>query len=145
VHGPPLGGSAQAAGYEPDQVIVKYADGTSPAQRMKVAHRAGVTRSVGSIAGVAASVVRVRRDPAVVAARLNRSRVVEYAEPNLIVRAAWFPNDPRFGELHGLHNAADADIDAPEGWQAAGLGSWPATGGVRSPSSTPGSTKPIPT
>ena len=37
------------------------------------------------------------------------------------------PNDPRFGELYGLHNtgqaggAADADIDAPEGWDAAGL------------------------
>ena len=124
-------GSAQAAGYEPDQVIVKYAAGASQAQRMKVAHRAGVTRSLGSVAGVAAKVVRVRRDPAVVAARLNRSRLVEYAEPNRIVRAAWFPNDPRFGELHGLHNAADADIDAPEGWQAAGLGSWPSTGGVR--------------
>jgi thermitase len=96
-----------------------------------VAHRAGATRALGSIAGVAAKVVRVRRDPAVVAARLNRSRLVEYAEPNLIVRAAWFPNDPRFGELHGLHNAADADIDAPEGWQAAGLSSWPATGGAR--------------
>jgi thermitase len=124
-------GSAQAAGYEPDQVIVKYADGASQAQRMRVAHRAGATRALGSIAGVAAKVVRVRRDPAVVAARLNRSRLVEYAEPNLIVRAAWFPNDPRFGELHGLHNAADADIDAPEGWQAAGLSSWPATGGAR--------------
>ena len=95
-------GSAQAAGYEPDQVIVKYADGASQAQRMKVAHRAGVTRSLGSIAGVAAKVVRVRRDPAVVAARLNRSRVVEYAEPNLIVRAAWFPNDPRFGGCTGF-------------------------------------------
>jgi thermitase len=125
-----LAGSAQAA-YEPDQVIVKYADGASHAQRMKVAHRAGVTRSLGSIAGVAAKVVRVRRDPAVVAARLNRSGAVEYAEPNLLVHAAWFPNDPRFGELHGLHNAADADIDAPEGWQAAGLGSWPANGGAR--------------
>jgi thermitase len=53
------------------------------------------------------------------------------------MRAAWFPNDPRFGELYGLHNTgqtggtADADIDAPEGWEAAGLGGWPATGGVR--------------
>jgi thermitase len=124
-------GSAQAAGYEPEQVIVKYADGASQTQRMRVAHRAGATQSLGSIAGVAAEVVRVRRDPAVVAARLNRSRLVEYAEPNVIVHAAWFPNDPRFGELYGLHNAADADIDAPEGWQAAGLSSWPATGGAR--------------
>jgi thermitase len=124
-------GTAHGAEYEPDQVIVKYADGASQAQRMRVAHRAGATKSLGSIAGVAAKVVRVRRDPALVAARLNRSQIVEYAEPNLIIRAAWFPNDPRFGELHGLHNAADTDIDAPEGWQAAGLSSWPATGGAR--------------
>jgi thermitase len=130
-------GSAQAAGYEPNQVIVKYADGASTAQRMRVAHRAGVTRSLGSIAGVTAKLVRVRRDPAAVAARLNRSALVQYAEPNLIVRADWFPNDPRFRELYGLHNtgqgggAADADIDAPEGWKAAGLGTWPASGGVR--------------
>jgi subtilisin family serine protease len=26
------------------------------------------------------------------------------------------PNDPRFGELWGLHQASDADIDAPEAW-----------------------------
>jgi thermitase len=89
------------------------------------------------VAGVGARVLRVRGDAAAVATRLNRSGLVEYAEPNLIVRAAWFPNDPRFNELYGLHNTgqgggtADADIDAPEGWKAAGLGSWPATGGVR--------------
>jgi thermitase len=53
------------------------------------------------------------------------------------VRAAWFPNDPLFHDLYALHNTgqtggrADADIDAPEGWKIAGLGGWPATGGVR--------------
>ena len=47
------------------------------------------------------------------------------------------PNDPRFAELYGLNNTgqtggtADADIDAPEGWDAAGLGAFPATGGVK--------------
>lgn len=36
------------------------------------------------------------------------------------------PNDPRFGELYGLHNTGqsggtvDADIDAPEAWQTVG-------------------------
>ena len=41
------------------------------------------------------------------------------------------PNDARFAELYGLDNANDADMDAPEGWDAAGLGAFPATGGVK--------------
>ena len=59
---------------------------------------------------------------------------MEYAEVNKILRATAVPNDPRFGELYGLNNTgqtggtADADIDAPEGWDAAGLGAFPGTG-----------------
>ena len=118
---------AHATGYEPHEVIVKYAGGVPAAKRMAQLHRSGVTKMLGPVAGVGARVVRVRGDAAAVATRLNRSTLVEYAEPNLIVRAGWFPNDPRFGELYGLHNTgqgggrADADIDAPEGWKAAGL------------------------
>jgi thermitase len=130
-------GGAQAAEYVPSEVIVKYADGASKAQRVALRDRTGVTRTLGRVDGVGAKVVRVSGDPAAVANRLNRSGLVQYAEPNLILGAAWFPNDPRFHELYGLHNtgqtggAADADIDAPEGWEAAGLGSFPASGGVR--------------
>jgi thermitase len=130
-------GGAHATGYEPHQVIVKYAGGVPDAKRMALLHRSGATKTLGPVAGVGARVVRVRGDATAVATRLNRSGLVEYAEPNLIVRAAWFPNDPRFNELYGLHNTGqgggttDADIDAPEGWKAAGLGNWPASGGVR--------------
>jgi subtilisin family serine protease len=76
-------------------------------------------------------------DPAVAAAALNRLAVVQYAEVNKTLRATAVPNDPRFGELYGLNNTGqgggkpDADIDAPEGWDAAGLGSFPSTGGVK--------------
>ncbi|MEJ7599196.1 MAG: S8 family serine peptidase [Kofleriaceae bacterium] len=47
---------------------------------------------------------------------------VAYAERNWVVKAIATPNDPRFGELYGMHNTgqtggtADADIDAPEAW-----------------------------
>lgn len=47
---------------------------------------------------------------------------VLYAEPNYIVKSLVSPNDPRFGDLWGLHNTGeaggtnDADIDAPEAW-----------------------------
>ncbi|HMJ96614.1 MAG TPA: S8 family peptidase, partial [Thermoleophilaceae bacterium] len=74
---------------------------------------------------------------AVVARRLDRSVLVSYAEPNFILRATAIPNDPLFPQLYGLNNTgqtggkADADIDAPEGWDAAGLGGFPATGGTK--------------
>jgi subtilisin family serine protease len=42
---------------------------------------------------------------------------VVYAEPNYVYRPlATFPNDPQFGDLWGLNQASDADIDAPEAW-----------------------------
>ena len=80
----------------------------------------------------------VSGDPAATAAALNRSPLVQYAEVDRIMqRHARSPNDPRFAELYGLNNTgqtggtADADIDAPEGWDAAGLGAFPATGGAK--------------
>jgi thermitase len=71
-----------------------------------------------------------------VAQRQNRSPLVDYAEPNFILKASATPNDPLFSQLYGLNNTgktggrADADIDAPEGWDAAGLGGFPSTGGT---------------
>ena len=121
----------RAAGYDARTLIVKYADRASPSQRSLAGRLAGVGETLGSVRGVGAQVVRVSGDPAVAAARLNRSRAVLYAEPNYIARATAVPNDPLFADLYGLHNtgqnggAADADIDAPEGWDAASLGSFP--------------------
>jgi thermitase len=132
-----LTGSAQAAEYDANTVIVKFRDGSSAQQRAALLAAPGVERTVGSVAGVGARVVRVSADPAVVARRLNRSSAVAYAEPNYILKATATPNDALFSQLYGLHNAgqtggrADADVDAPEGWDAAGLGSFPATGGVK--------------
>ncbi len=132
-----LTGTAQAARYDDDTVIVKFASGVSSAQRAALFDTAGVNRRVGSVGGVGARVVSVQGDPAVVARRLNRSVLVSYAEPNFILRATAIPNDPLFPELYGLNNTgqtggrSDADIDAPEGWDAAGLGGFPASGGTK--------------
>ena len=132
-----LTGTAQAAKYDDDTVIVKFVSGVSSAQRAALFDTAGVTGKVGNVAGVGAQVVSVQGDPAVVAQRLNRSVLVSYAEPNFILRATAIPNDPLFPELYGLNNTgqtggrSDADIDAPEGWDAAGLGAFPATGGTK--------------
>jgi thermitase len=130
-------GVAQAARYDAHTVIVKLNSGTSAAERAALFARSGVTGTVGSVAGVGAEVVRVAGEPPAVAGRLNRSALVAYAEPNLILRATAVPNDPLFSQLYGLNNTGqtggrpDADIDAPEGWDAAGLGSFPASGGVK--------------
>jgi thermitase len=130
-------GSAQAAKYDSNEVIVKYAGGVSTAERAGLFDRTGVVRTLGSVRGVGAKVVEVDGDPAAVARRLNRSSLVEYAEPNFVLRTQATPNDPLFSQLYGLHNTGqtggtnDADIDAPEGWDAAGLGAFPASGGVK--------------
>jgi thermitase len=132
-----LTGSAQAADYDADTVIVRYSSGVSTAERVGLFNRTGVDRTLGDVAGVGARVVEVTGDPAAVAQRLNRSPLVRYAEPNYILRTQAVPNDARFGELYGLNNTGqtggspDADVDAPEGWDAAGLGTFPGTGGVR--------------
>jgi thermitase len=130
-------GNASAAKYDNNEVIVGYAEGVSTAERVGLFDRTGVVRTLGSVSGVGAKVVRVDGDPAAVARRLNRSALVAYAEPNYILRTQAIPNDPLFSQLYGMHNTGqtggrpDADIDAPEGWDAAGLGAFPATGGVK--------------
>jgi thermitase len=131
------GAAAAGAAYEPHSVIVKYRGSATAAQRSLVGQAAGLLNRIARVRGTGALLARVAGDPRAVAARLSRSPAVKYAEPNYIFRATAFPNDPQFGQLHGLHNTgqggglADADIDAPEGWDAAGLGAFPASGGVK--------------
>lgn len=127
--------SAAAPAYDDDTVIVKFRSGSSAADLGALGDRLG--GKVGEIRRLGAQVLRTSGDPAAVAARLERSSAVAYAEPNLILRTQAIPNDPLFGELYGLNNTgqtggtADADIDAPEGWDAAGLGAFPSTGGIK--------------
>jgi thermitase len=126
--------SAATYGHDDDTVIVQFRPGTTAAQQRAVL---GGARVIGTINGLGATVVRVTRDPALVAAVLNRSALVQYAEVNETLRASATPNDPRFGELYGLNNTGqgggtpDADLDAPEGWDLAGLGTFPSSGGVK--------------
>src|SRR3954471_11441256 len=126
--------SAATYGYDAQTVIVKFAPGTTAAQKAAALRGAPI---VSTVNGLGADVARVSVDPALAAAALNRLAIVRYAEVNKILRASAVPNDPRFGELYGLNNTGqtggtpDADIDAPEGWDAAGLGAFPATGGVK--------------
>ena len=115
----------------PHSVIVKFASGATPRVVATAQRLAGVDKVLGEVAANHAQILRVRGNELDAVALLKRLPGVEYAEPDLILHALAVPNDTRFGELYGLNNANDHDMDAPEGWDAAGLGAFPATGGVK--------------
>src|SRR4051794_26031564 len=96
-----LAGSAQAARYDTDTIIVKFASGVSHTHRAALLSAAGVNGTAGRVAGVGADVVNVTGDPATLAAQLNRSALVSYAEPNFILKATATPNDPLYPQLYG--------------------------------------------
>ena len=131
----PSGAAAQS--YDPDTVIVKFEPGTPGATQQAALDVPGVGETIGRIDGVGANVVAVRSDPATVSRRLSRNPNVAYAEPNYVMSIGATPNDPLYADEYGLHNTgqtggiADADIDAPEGWDAAGLAAFPNSGGAR--------------
>jgi thermitase len=130
-------GSAIAAPYDKDTLIVKFEPGTPGVTKTAALNIPGVGRTVGTVDGVGANVVRVSGDPATIARRLDRNPNVAYAEPNYLLSTQATPNDPLFPDEYGLHNTgqtggtSDADIDAPEGWDAAGMAGFPQSGGVR--------------
>src|SRR3954449_1744657 len=132
-----MASAASAARYDSDTLLVKFRSGTSAAEKRAALSVPGVGADRGQIAGIGTHVVSVSRDPAVLARVLSRSAVVKYAEPNFVLRAQATPNDPLFVDEYGLNNlgqtggSPDADIDAPEGWDLAGLSAFPATGGVK--------------
>ncbi len=113
--------SANAA----DSVIVKYKGSAAAAQVNALSASLGLGQQVGEVRRLGAVVIAAD-NAAATANALQSSPLVAYAEPNKILRAAAVPNDPLFGGLYGMDK-----IDAPEGWDAAGLGGFPASGGVK--------------
>src|SRR3954463_4714426 len=84
-----LASTASAASYEAHTVIVKFAPGVSAAQQ---AAALGGAPLLQPSPGPVAQGVRAPGDPAAVAASLNRSSLVQYAEVNKILRASATPN-----------------------------------------------------
>src|SRR4051812_13302406 len=129
--------SASAASYDPSTLLVKFRSGASAAQKRAVLDLPGVGSDRGTIGGLSTHVLSVNRDPAALARVVSGSSAVAYAEPNFVLRASATPNDALYADEYGLNNtgqtsgSADADIDAPEGWDLAGLQAFPATGGVK--------------
>ncbi len=109
--------TSAAPAFVPGEILVKFKSGAAAEKISSLFATAGI-RSMQHFASldvhrcsvppgtdVAAAVRACKLDPA-----------IEFAEPNYIYTASRTPNDPRFGELWGMQNATDADVDAPEAW-----------------------------
>lgn len=114
------------ARYRPDRILIKPKTGT-PADAMARVHKRQGTRVRGAFPALEnLQVITVPEGAKVeeILAQYRQSGLVEFAEPDYLLRASAIPNDPRYadGTLWSLHNTgqrgglADADIDAPESW-----------------------------
>jgi len=115
-------------------ILVRFRPGSAASERAAVHRRSG-GRPENVLRPERVEVVRLAQADSVEAAlaRYRRNPNVEFAEPNRAVSVAATPDDPHFPgngslsgqDLWGLQNigqnsgTADADIDAPEGWDGA--------------------------
>ncbi|OCW97300.1 S8 family serine peptidase [Alishewanella sp. HH-ZS] len=137
-----ISGSAFAKEQAPaadDSILVMFKPGVNKQQRETLIRRTGASlrqldaqgRDLAFQHVADGRIVKVRVPKGVnkdfVMKQLARNPAVEVAEPNYLVQstraAVTPPNDPRFGDLWGLHNTgqaggrAGADIKALDAWQ----------------------------
>ena len=112
---------AKAQDYVPDEVLIKFKRGVGKQARQF---------AINSVQGKRIGTFRLDPDlfhlkvPATIGtdiaiSNLIRNPNVQYAVRNdiyYIDQDQVFPDDPRFKRQWALHNAKDADIDAPEAW-----------------------------
>lgn len=113
--------------YVPGSLLVRFSSDLSAQERALLRFTVGgaVVRSFDDLVP-GLEQLAVGLEPTLAVIVLSGLPGVEYAEPDLVVRACGIPNDPSFGLLWGLHNTgqtvngdpgtSDADIDAPEAW-----------------------------
>ena len=124
-----LAGESRAQGTSEDEnVLVRFAPGTDPAERAAAREAADAEfEKTLPLRGLQVIDPRPGRSTDDVVERLERSADVLYAEPDVTRSAFAYPNDPWADELWGLFNSgqsinghtggtADADIDATEAW-----------------------------
>jgi len=109
---PPVPERAPNGGVVPGQIIVKYAEGTTPADKAALRRQEGLDKEE-ELGLIDAEVVQVKGRSTRAALRdLNRRPDVEYAEFDYIYHPAGYADEPRFGELWGLDQPSDW-----QGWQ----------------------------
>ena len=123
---PPGGGPAVdwRTAHVPGRLLVKFAPTKSGLSAKASVHAFAGGRPIHSFRSIPLDVVQIPRGAnlAAMAAAYRARPEVEYAEPDYIVQADVFPDDPAFAQQWALHNTGqtggleDADIDAPEAW-----------------------------
>lgn len=113
----PLGGPEERADYVPGELIVRFRSGATVSER-STALRGEGARITSNLGLPGLTRVKLPSGASVVdaAAALEGDPHVLYAEPNYLNELSVLPNDPMFGQLWGLSQPSDADIDAPSAW-----------------------------
>ena len=99
------------------ELVVQFRQGISLSARSDALAPQGA-RVASNVDGTDLTVVKLPRGASVAASAvaLDRDPRVAFAEPNFIYHLTGLPNDTLFGQLWGMHQSTDADIDAPEAW-----------------------------
>ena len=125
----PAGSSPVPLRYVPGELIVRFRPSAAAADRNALNSAQGA-RERRRLRVPRAFLLRLAggRDVPAAARAYERNPEVDFAQPNYIDEPVSTPNDPSFSSLWGLHNTgqtvngvagtADADLDAPEAWDA---------------------------
>jgi subtilisin family serine protease len=112
----PLQARGADAQFVAGELIVQFRPGVPSAARRDALGSARVASALGA---PGLTLVRLSEGASVrvAAAALARDPRVAFAEPNYIRQYVQIPpNDALYGQLWGLNQASDFDIDAPEAW-----------------------------
>jgi subtilisin family serine protease len=99
---PPASLPSGSGEFVPGEILAKFKSGASPAS-VRAALSAQDARAAGEVPALGVQRLRVPegRELAIIAA-LRHHPLVEYVEPNYIIRAILIPNDPYFSSQWGL-------------------------------------------
>src|SRR5262245_5345700 len=113
----PLARAENRASYVPGELLVRFRSGTTASERSSTL-AAEEARSTNNVGVPRLSLVKLPHGASVQdsAAALEQDPDVLYAEPNYIRALDALPDDPMFGQLWGLSQPSDNDIDAPSAW-----------------------------
>src|SRR5262245_13409758 len=104
VAGAAHGGTGPGRPYREDEVLVRLRDGRAPVVAPWTRIHGQVRRRFRGVPGLHQVRLAAGMSVEEAVAELRQDPAVTYAEPNYEVRALAIPNDPRFGELWGMHN-----------------------------------------